>query len=34
MKHKKDNQSETIVVEIVLWIFLFGIIYMYAKGIF
>ena len=34
MKPKKDNQKETIIVEIAAWIFTLGIIYMLSKTIF
>jgi len=33
MNPKKDNQSETILVEIVALAFFLGIVYMFTKGI-
>ena len=33
MNRKKDNQSETILVEIVAMVFFLGIVYMFTKGI-
>ena len=33
MNHKKDNQSETILVEVVAWMFFLGVVYMFIKGI-
>ena len=33
VNHKKDNQSETILVEIVALAFFLGIVYMFTKGI-
>jgi hypothetical protein len=33
MNHKKDNQSEAILVEIVAWVFFLGTVYLFIKGI-
>lgn len=32
MESKKDNQRETMIMEIIAWVFLFGIIYMLSRG--
>lgn len=32
MKHTKDNQHETIMIEIIAWLFIMGIIYILAKS--
>jgi len=38
MNHKKDNynpyQNETIFIEVVMWLVLFGFLYLYSMGIF
>ena len=33
MDHKKDSQNETIIVEIIAWLFFLGVAYMFIKGI-
>ena len=33
MNHKKDNQHETIIIEITAWLIIIGIFYMFAKAI-
>lgn len=33
MKNTKDNQRETIITEITAWMFVIGIIYIFAKVI-
>ena len=32
MKNKKDNQGETIIIEIIAWVFFFGLFYIFSKG--
>lgn len=34
MINKKDNQRETIIIEMILWVFFFGVAYIFTKGIF
>ena len=34
MINKKDNQRETIIIEMILWMFFFGAVYIFTKGIF
>lgn len=34
MENKKDNQRETIIFEMILWIFFFAVIYMFTKVLF
>jgi hypothetical protein len=33
MKYKKDNQRETLIIEICAWVLIVGIIYVFAKAI-
>ena len=33
MDSKKDKQNETIIVEIIAWVFFLGVVYMFIKGI-
>lgn len=34
MKNKKDNTQETLVVEITAWVFIMGVLYIFAKTFF
>jgi len=34
MENKKDNQGETIIIELIVYMFFLGIFYMFSKGIF
>lgn len=32
MENKKDSQGETIIIEIIAWVFFFGLFYIFTKG--